>query len=106
LDDKKQTISYLPSSVFDGLTIKSRREMRKRGGVMIRLRVKEVASQKRMSQGRLSRESNIDINTVRDILRDPSKNITLQTLDRLARALGVDARELIEYSSDAETSPL
>lgn len=69
---------------------------------MIRLRVKEVAQQKKMSQGRLSRESNIDINTVRDILRDPEKNITLATLDRLARALQVDARELIEYSSDGE----
>ena len=72
---------------------------------MIRLRVKEVAQQKKMSQGRLSRESNIDLNTVRDILRDPNKNITLQTLDRLARALQVDARELIEYSPDVK-SPL
>lgn len=72
---------------------------------MIRLRVKEIATQKNISQGRLSRESNIDINTVRDILRDPTKNITLATLDRLARALQVDARELIEYSPDGEVLP-
>lgn len=69
---------------------------------MIRLRVREVATQKKMSQGRLSRESNIDINTVRDILRNPAKNITLETLNRLAGALQVDARELIEYSPDGE----
>jgi DNA-binding Xre family transcriptional regulator len=72
---------------------------------VIRLRVKEVAQAKKMSQGRLSREANIDLNTVRDILRNPAKNITLETLNRLAGALRVDARELIEYFPDS-TTPL
>ena len=72
---------------------------------MIRLRVKEIAQGKKISQGRLSREANIDLNTVRDILRNPGKNITLETLNRLAGALGVDARELIEYTSDEEKKP-
>ena len=67
---------------------------------MIRLRVKEVVQQKRMSQGLLSRKANIDINTVRDILRNSGRNITLETLNRLANALEVDARELIEYTPD------
>lgn len=69
---------------------------------MIRLRVKEVAAQKKMSQGRLSREANVDINTVREILHNPEKNITLETLNKLAGALRVDARELIEYVPDEE----
>lgn len=70
---------------------------------MIRLRVKEVARQKGVSQGLLSRKSNIDVNTVRRILRDPDKIVTTETLNRLANALEVDACELIEYTPDVET---
>jgi len=70
---------------------------------VIRLRVKEVARQKGVSQGLLSRKSNIDVNTVRRILRDPDKIVTTETLNRLANALEVDACELIEYTPDVET---
>jgi DNA-binding Xre family transcriptional regulator len=68
---------------------------------MIRLRVKEVAQQKKISQGLLSRMANIDLNTIRDIMRNPKRNITLETLNRLANALKVNPCDLIEYIPDA-----
>jgi transcriptional regulator with XRE-family HTH domain len=68
---------------------------------MIRLRVKEVADQKGLSQAKVSRMSDVNITTVRRIYQHPtSANITLETLDRLAKALGIDPRELIEIVSD------
>lgn len=63
---------------------------------MIRLRVKEVAQEKGFSQGRLSRMANIDENTLKRIYRDPYAIITTETLDKLAKALGVPSSELIE----------
>ncbi len=63
---------------------------------MIRLRVKEVAQEKGFSQGRLSRVANIDENTLKRIYRDPYAIITTETLDKLAKALGVSSSALIE----------
>ena len=67
---------------------------------MIRLKVKEVATAKGLSQSKLSRWADVDIATVRRIFRDPAINITLETLNRLANALGVDPCELMEYTPD------
>jgi DNA-binding Xre family transcriptional regulator len=67
---------------------------------VIRLRVKEIAAQKGMSQGLVSRLSNIDHNTIREIFRDPTRNITLDTLNRLAHGLKVHPCELIEFVPD------
>lgn len=67
---------------------------------MIRLRVKEVAQEKGFSQGRLSRVANIDENTLKRIYRDPYAIITTETLNKLARALGVPSSELIEDVPD------
>lgn len=68
---------------------------------VIRLRVKEVAEEKNVSMGRLARKADISITSLRPIFRDPTSNITLETLNKLANALQVDARELIEYTPDA-----
>lgn len=63
---------------------------------MIRLKVKEVAAAKGISQTRLSRMADMDIKTVRRIYRDPYVDISTYTLDRIATVLGVDVRELLE----------
>ncbi|QBD81299.1 XRE family transcriptional regulator [Ktedonosporobacter rubrisoli] len=63
---------------------------------MLRLRVKEVAQDKGLSQGRLSRKANVDPTTLRRIYHDPFTIITTETLARLAEALNVPAAELIE----------
>jgi len=64
---------------------------------MIRLKIKEVAQQKGYSMSRLSRESNMAYKTIQTIWRDPYHEVTTTTLNKLARTLGVDPSDLIEY---------
>lgn len=67
----------------------------------VRLRVKEVAAQKGLSQAKVSRMSDVDITTVRKIYQHPTEaNITLLTLSRLANALEVSIHDLIEELPD------
>jgi DNA-binding Xre family transcriptional regulator len=67
---------------------------------MIRLKVKDVAQAKGIGQGKLQRIADMDIKTVRRIYRDPYTIITTETLWKLAKALDVDPRELIEGEPD------
>jgi DNA-binding Xre family transcriptional regulator len=67
---------------------------------MVRLRVKEVAEAKGMSMARLARRADIDYKTVQRIYRDPLREVTTTTLDKLAKALEVDVRELLESVPD------
>jgi DNA-binding Xre family transcriptional regulator len=69
---------------------------------MIRLRVKEVAQSKGISQSKLGRMADVDVKTMRRIWTSPTTPITTPTLDRIAKALGVDASELIESVPDDE----
>jgi len=74
-------------------------------GFMIRLKVKEIAKQKGISQLKLGRLADIDAERMRRIFRygdSRHSNITLTSLDRIAKALQVDASELIESISDSE----
>jgi DNA-binding Xre family transcriptional regulator len=66
----------------------------------VRLKVKEVATQKSMSQRQLSLRSGITIKNIQKIYRRPYSVVTTETLDKLARVLGVDASELIESVED------
>ncbi len=66
---------------------------------MIRLKVKEVAQAKGISQGKLSRIADVDVKTVRRIYRNPTEIITTETLDKLATALEVNVCDLIEQVS-------
>lgn len=71
---------------------------------MIRLRVKEVAKEKGMSMGGLARKADIDKNTLRTMYHEPYKVVKTDTLDKLAIALGVDVRELLESVVGVEES--
>lgn len=66
---------------------------------MIRLRVKEVAEEKGMSMRKLAATADIAYNTLRTIYRNPYRQVTTTTLERLARALEVSVIELIEEVS-------
>jgi transcriptional regulator with XRE-family HTH domain len=63
---------------------------------MIRLRVKEVAQAKGFSQGKLSRASDVDDNTIKRIYRNPTAIVSTETINKLAKALGVSTMELLE----------
>jgi DNA-binding Xre family transcriptional regulator len=69
---------------------------------MVRLKIKEVAASKGISQRQLSLRSGVDINTVRRIHRNPYTIVTTETLDKLARVLKVDVSELIESTPDTD----
>jgi DNA-binding Xre family transcriptional regulator len=67
---------------------------------MIRLKVKELAQARGISQARLSRISDVDIKTMQKIFRYPMSVVTTETLNRIATALGVSIHELIEDVPD------
>lgn len=67
---------------------------------MLRLRVKEVAQEKGVGQGRLARAADTSINTVRNIFRDPYREVTTTTINKLAKALDVPVTDLIEDVSE------
>lgn len=66
---------------------------------MIRLRVQEVAKEKGMSMRKLASTAGIAYNTLRTIYRDPYRQVTTTTLERLAQALGVSVFDLIEETN-------
>ena len=71
---------------------------------MIRLKVKEVADSKGISRTRLSRLADTNYKTINAIFKNPYKEVTTTTLERLAKALGVSVIELIEELPDEEQS--
>ncbi|TMC20955.1 MAG: helix-turn-helix transcriptional regulator [Chloroflexi bacterium] len=63
---------------------------------MVRLRVKEIAEAKGMSIAKLARKADLDNRTVYRIVHDPFAEITTITLGRLAEALEVSVKDLVE----------
>jgi DNA-binding Xre family transcriptional regulator len=62
---------------------------------LIYIRLKELAQEKGFSQGKLSRASDVDDNTIKRIYRNPTVTVTTETLSKLAKALGVSVHDLI-----------
>lgn len=72
---------------------------------MIRLKVREIAQRKGISQTRLGQLALIDVDRMRKIWRygdSNHANLTLQVLDRIANALDVDVSELLESVPEPE----
>ncbi|MFL5628907.1 MAG: helix-turn-helix domain-containing protein [Ktedonobacteraceae bacterium] len=67
---------------------------------MIRIKLKEVAKDRGISQARLSRRADVDLRTIQRIYKDPYTNINLVTLDKLATALDINASLLIESETN------
>lgn len=66
---------------------------------MVRLLVQEVAKQKGFSMGRLQRTADISYRTVKLIYQDPYRDVTLSTLEKIANALDVPIRDLIDENA-------
>jgi DNA-binding Xre family transcriptional regulator len=71
---------------------------------MIRLKVKEVAEEKGFNQSSLARAANLGFSTVQRLFRDPYREVSTATLERIAKALGVSIHDLIEELPDEEKS--
>jgi DNA-binding Xre family transcriptional regulator len=67
---------------------------------MVKLRVKEIAQEKGISRGKLSRLADVDPTTMKRVYDDDHYSPTLITLEKLARALGVKIADLIEDDTD------
>jgi transcriptional regulator with XRE-family HTH domain len=61
---------------------------------MVRLRVKEIAKGKGISMGKLSRSADITYRTIQRIYNEPDYVPTIPTLEKIAKALGVNISEL------------
>ena len=69
---------------------------------MVRLRVKEIAAVKWISIAKLARKADLDSRTVYRMVHDPFAEVTTTTLGRLAEALEVSVKDLVE---DAPSAP-
>lgn len=61
-----------------------------------RIKLRELAKERNIGQHRIAKKADIDLSIVQRIYRDPYANITLITLEKLARALEVEPGELLE----------
>jgi putative transcriptional regulator len=67
---------------------------------MIRLRLKEVLEEKDVGMGKLSRLSDVSYSTIFRIVNDPTYSPSLNTLERIAKALRVPVSSLYEEIPD------
>ena len=63
---------------------------------MLKLRVKEIAIAKGYNQSSLSRASDVPIDTILRIWRNPYYEVRLSTLNKIAAVLDVPATDLFE----------
>jgi DNA-binding Xre family transcriptional regulator len=61
-----------------------------------------VAERKGYNMSSLSRKSDVSFKTVKRLWKDPYQTANTDTLERLATALGVDVRELLESVPDTK----
>ena len=69
---------------------------------MVRLKIREIAEAKKINMSKLSRMADVNYNTIRAIWDNEMKDVTVSTLEKIARALKVDISELIEVLPDEE----
>lgn len=65
-----------------------------------RLKIRELAEARGISMGKLSRIADVDRTTVKRLYDDPRYAPNLDTLWRVAKALGVTLNDLVEEASD------
>lgn len=63
---------------------------------MIRIRLKELLEEKNISQARLSRLADLSPNTIQSIYHEPTTDVMLSTVEKIAKALQVELDELLE----------
>ena len=73
---------------------------------MARLRIREVAEARGFSMGKLQRDAGVTMKVIQRVWRDANHDISFNTLKKLATALGVPVRDLIDEEEDQENHPL
>ena len=72
---------------------------------MLRLRVKEIAQQQGLGQGKLARMADVDIKTLARIYKNPYAEVSTVTLEKLARALAFPLRKSLKKSTRLRSRP-
>lgn len=67
-----------------------------RPALPFRLKIRELAEARGISMGKLSRIADVDRTTVKRLYDDPRYSPNLDTLWRVAKALGVTLNDLVE----------
>jgi DNA-binding Xre family transcriptional regulator len=67
---------------------------------VFRLRLAEVLKERKLSMNKLSQRSEVTYSIIKEIVRNPYRVVTTETLNRLARALDVPATDLVEDVSE------
>ncbi|EFH85707.1 helix-turn-helix domain-containing protein [Ktedonobacter racemifer] len=68
---------------------------------MYRLRIQEIAVSKGIKQIDLVRQANISLGTAHKLWNNPTTDVQLSTLERIAKLLQVPVTQLIEDIPDA-----
>ena len=70
---------------------------------MVRYRIKEIAAEKDISQNLLSHRAETTVRTIRRLYREPHPDVSMYTLEKIAKALGVSVKDLfIEVEEDED----
>ena len=69
------------------------------------LKVKEVATQKGFNQSSLSRAANVDFKTIKRIFQDPTRDVSLSTIVKIAWALNVSLSDLLDVRGEPHSRP-
>lgn len=69
---------------------------------MARLRIKEIGEAKGFNMSTLSRSSNVSFTTVKRLWQHPDSVTSTDTLEMLAKALGVQVPDLFEREDEDE----
>lgn len=70
---------------------------------MARLKIREVAEAKGYSMGRLQRDAGVTMKVIQRVWRNPDHDISFTTLKKIAAALQVPLRDLIEEDDPPHT---
>jgi transcriptional regulator with XRE-family HTH domain len=84
------------NTVKYGFLVQCEKETQKREREMLRLRVREIAESKGYNMSSLSRASDVSFNTIKRLWKDPYRETSTVTLQRIAKALGVPTSALLE----------
>jgi len=69
---------------------------------MTRLRIKAVAKARGFTISSLARRADVNYRTVQRLWNEPGCDVGLKTLEKVASALGVSVKALIENGEDTE----
>jgi DNA-binding Xre family transcriptional regulator len=62
------------------------------------IRLREVAQERGLDISKISRRADLNYKTVFQLWHDPHRDVTLHTLEKMAKALGVRVTDLLDES--------